>query len=68
MVVAFGTPFANFGNIGGIDCITTGSVVVGNGCKAVITTAGIMIGTGVGISASIGGGAGCTSSSRRASR
>ena len=62
-VVAFGTAFIIFG---GIDRITTGSVVVGNGCTVAISTGDIRNGTGVRIGASIGGGAGCASSSRRA--
>ena len=42
--------------IGTVDSITAGTVVVGNGYIGAI----IAIGTGVRISASIGGGAGCT--------
>ena len=50
-------------------CIITGTAVVGNGCKVIIiTTAGITIGTGFGISAGIVGGAGCTLRSCRATR
>jgi len=56
------------GDIDCIDRITTGSVVVGNGCTIAIITSSITIGTGVGIRASIGGGAGYTSWSRRSTR
>jgi len=62
-VAAFGGVFANFGTIGGIECITTGTIVVGNGCTVAITAAGMTIGTGVRISVSIVGGAGGMSSS-----
>ena len=41
-------------------CIITGIVSVINGCKVIITTVGITIGTGVGISTGIGGGESCT--------
>jgi len=62
---AFGTPFTIFGTIG---CITTGNVVVGNGCRDAIVTGSIMDSTGVRISSGIDGGAGCTLRSCRAMR
>jgi len=66
-IVAFGIPFTIIGTIGGIACITTGTVI-GNGSKLAITTGGIAIGGGVRISTGIVGGASGTSSSPWATR
>ncbi len=59
-----GTPFTIFGTSG----ITTGSIVVGNGCTVAIGTGNITVGTGVQISVGIDGGADSTVSSRQATR
>ena len=57
LIVAFRTALTIFG----IDCITTGSVVVGTGINGAISTESVRIGADVRISAGIVGGAGGTS-------
>ena len=68
LTVAFGTTLTIIGTIGGINCTTTGSVVIGNGYIGAIITAGIAIGTGVRISVGTVGGVGSTLLPYRTSR
>ena len=58
LIVASGTALTIIGTIGGIDCITTGTVVVGDGCTVAIITGDITIGVAVRINVGILGGAG----------